>query len=130
MELPSEIIDILQKINREPGILVAYASFHPFAFLLLLIPLWIFKKIGIYKPKENLGLFGFSVMIIFFVFWLFGFVSQILLMFMGVSGLKMLLIYLAMYLCITAFVIFNAISLQKKFLKETGKLEKKKLKNR
>ena len=87
MELPSEIIDILQKINREPGILVAYASFHPFAFLLLLIPLWIFKKIGIYKPKENLGLFGFSVMIIFLVGWLFGFVSQILLMFMGVSGL-------------------------------------------
>ncbi len=126
MELSSEIVQVLQEINREPGVLVAYAAFHPFAFLLLLIPLWLFKKIGIYKPKENLGLFGFCVTVIFFVGWLFGFVSQILLMFMGISGLKMLMIYIAMYLCITVFVLVNAISLQKKFLKETKILKSKK----
>lgn len=126
MELPSEIISILQNINREPGVLVAFAAFHPLALFFLSIPLWILKKIGIYKPKENLGLFGFSVATIFSVGWLLGFVSQILLVFMGIPGLKMLMIYLSMYLCITAFVAFNAMSLKKKFLNLTNDLQQKK----
>ena len=115
MESTFNIIEIIRHIEREPGILVAFAAFHPFALLLLTIPLWIIKKIGIYKPSEELGIFGFSVVCIMTVGWLMGFVSQILLMFMGISGLKMLLIYFAMYLCITAFVITNAAGLRKKF---------------
>jgi hypothetical protein len=121
MELPFDIINILESIEHEPGILVAYAAFHPFAILLLFVPLWIFKKIGFYKPKDNLGLFGFSITMIIIIGWLMGFVSQIVLLFMGVSGLKLLFIYLSMYLCIIFYVIFNGISLQKKFLKETNK---------
>lgn len=124
MELPFNLIEILRHIESEPGVLVAFASFHPFALLLLTIPLWIFKKIGIYKPVEKLGLFGFCVVVIMMVGWLMGFVSQILLMFMGVSGLKMLLIYFAMYLCITAFVIVNAKGLQKKFDQDQLKMLK------
>ncbi|MFC4163287.1 hypothetical protein ACFOWU_06470 [Epilithonimonas zeae] len=123
MELPFNIIDILQHIEAEPGILVAFAAFHPFALLLLLIPLGIFKKLGIYKPAQELGLFGFSVVVIMMVGWLMGFVSQILLMFMGVSGLKMLLIYFSMYLCITAFVAVNVRGLKKKF--DVDQLKKK-----
>lgn len=115
MELPFNVIDILSRIQAEPGILVAFAAFHPFAFLLLAIPLWIIKKMGLYTPPENSGMFGFSVVCIMTVGWLFGFASQILLMFMGVSGIKMLLIYIAMYLCITVFVIVNARGLKKKF---------------
>jgi hypothetical protein len=115
MESTFNIIEIIRHIEREPGILVAFAAFHPFALLLLTIPLWIIKKVGIYKPSEELGIFGFAVVCIMTVGWLMGFVSQILLMFMGISGLKMLLIYFAMYLCITAFVITNAAGLRKKF---------------
>jgi len=115
MESTFNIIEIIRHIESEPGILVAFAAFHPFALLLLTIPLWIIKKIGIYKPSEELGIFGFAVVCIMTVGWLMGFVSQILLMFMGISGLKMLLIYFAMYLCITAFVITNAAGLRKKF---------------
>ena len=115
MESTFNIIEIIRHIEREPGILVAFAAFHPFALLVLTIPLWIIKKVGIYKPSGDLGIFGFAVVCIMTVGWLMGFVSQILLMFMGVSGLKMLLIYFAMYLCITAFVITNAAGLRKKF---------------
>jgi len=123
MELSFNIIDILRNVEAEPGVLVAFAAFHPFALILLIIPLWIFKKIGIYKPVQELGIFGFSVVVIMMVGWLLGFVSQILLMFMGVSGLKMLIIYLSMYFCITAFVIVNATGLKKKF--EIDQLKKK-----
>lgn len=123
MELPFNIINILRSIESEPGILVAFAAFHPFVLLLLTIPLWIFKKIGVYKPVQELGIFGFSVVVIMMVGWLMGFVSQILLMFMGVAGLKMLMIYFAMYLCITAFVIVNANGLKKIY--EKDQLKKK-----
>ncbi|WP_312769062.1 hypothetical protein [Epilithonimonas sp.] len=115
MELPFEIINIIRNIDAEPGTLVAFAAFHPFALIVLIIPLWILKKIGLYKPVQNLNLFGFSIVVIFTVGWLLGFVSQILLMFVGVSGLKMLMIYFSMYLCISAFVIVNASGLRKKF---------------
>ena len=118
MELPFNLIDILRSIETEPGVLVAFAAFHPFALLLLTIPLWIFKKVGVYKPAQELGIFGFSVVVIMMVGWLMGFVSQILLMFMGVSGLKMLMIYFSMYLCITAFVIVNATGLKKIYEKD------------
>ena len=118
MELPFNIIDILRHIEAEPGILVAFAAFHPFALMILILPLWIFKKVGIYKPIQNLGLFGFSVVVILTIGWLFGFASQILLMFMGISGLKMLMIYISMYLCITAFVIVNTTGLKKAFDKD------------
>jgi hypothetical protein len=119
MEFPFNSIAIIESINREPGLLVGFAAFHPIVLLLvLLFPLWILKKIGIYTPKETYGVFGVSVTIIFGIGWILGFVSQILLLFTGVSGLRMLLIYLSMYLCITAFVIANAKSLQKKFLKK------------
>ncbi len=122
MELPFNSIEIIQNIDREPGLLVAFAAFHPIALLLvLLLPFWILKKTGLYTPKENYGIFGVSVTIIILIGWILGFASQILLLFTGVTGLRMLLIYLSMYLCITVFVIFNAKSLQKKFLKDTAK---------
>lgn len=126
MELPFNSIEIIQNIDREPGLLVAFAAFHPIALLLiLLLPLWILKKTRLYTPKENYGIFGASVSIIIIIGWLMGFASQILLLFTGVSGLRMLFIYLSMYLCITAFVIFNAKSLHKKFLKDTSNKNKK-----
>lgn len=115
MELHFNFIDLLRHIHDEPGILVAFAAFHPFALLLLTIPLWILKKVGLYKPVQTLGIFGFSVVCIMMGGWLIGFVSQMLMMFMGVPGIKMLLIYIAMYLCITAFVMVNAAGLKKKF---------------
>ncbi|MBV6881627.1 hypothetical protein NG800_016885 [Epilithonimonas ginsengisoli] len=123
MELPFNIIDILRTIEAEPGFLVAFAAFHPFAIMVLAIPLWIFRKMGVYKPAEELGMFGFSVVVIFMLGWLLGFVSQILMMFMGIPGLKMLMIYLSMYLCITAFVIVNAYGMKKWY--ERDQLKKK-----
>lgn len=59
MELPFSSFEIIQHIDREPGILVAFAAFHPIALLLIsLLPLWILKKqesILQKKPMEFLG---------------------------------------------------------------------------
>ncbi|MEO5910171.1 MAG: hypothetical protein ABIP95_04740 [Pelobium sp.] len=130
MEFPSKIIDVLKYIEHEPGITVAFAAFHPFALLIiLLIPLWILKKTGIYKSKPDLGSFGFSVTVIFFVGWLLGFASTILLFFIGITGLKLFFIYIAMYLCITAFVIFNIAPLKKAFQKSQLKKLSESIKN-
>ena len=115
MELPFKFIDILYKISNEPGILVAFAAFHPFTFVVLIPFFWILKKLGIYAPKRDIGLFGLGVTFIVAMGWLMGFVSQILLLFMGISGIKMVFIYISMYLCITAFVVTNLQALKKQF---------------
>lgn len=119
MELPFEIIKILQAIGLHPEILVLFSALHPFVILLFFIPLWILNQIGFYRPKDNLSLFKISVTIIVIAGWIMGFSSQILLLLLGISGLKMLLIYLSMYLCIIIYVIFNGRPLLKYFLKET-----------
>jgi hypothetical protein len=124
MELPFETIKIIKIIYNEPGILVAFAAFHPFALLVLFIPLWFFKKIGIYTPKEELNLFGTSITLILAFGWIIGFASQILLFFIGINGLKMLLIYLSMYICIVAFVTFNVKKLKKQIFKNYTKTNK------
>lgn len=122
MELAFNFMDVLHKIHHEPGVLVAFAAFHPFIFIVLLPFLWILKKTGLYVPKTRTGLFGFGIICIIAMGWLMGFASQILLFFMGISGLKMFLIYIAMYLCITAFTISNIRGLNKQF--QTYELKK------
>ncbi len=115
MELPFNIIELINIIDEKPIYLVAFASLHGFVFILLHIPIWLFKKIGIYDPNKNLGVFGTSIAFIIGIGWVLGFISQGLLFFMKVSGIKMLLIYLSMYLCIIAFVISNATKLKNNF---------------
>lgn len=108
MELSSKFFELAHYINREPGVLVAFASFHPIVLFVLGIPLFVLKKIGLNLGKINFGKFGVCVATIIGIGWILGFASQILLMFMGVSGIKMLLIYLSMYLVLTVFVFSNA----------------------
>lgn len=107
MELSSKFFELANYINREPGVLVAFASFHPLLLLVLGIPLFLLKKIGLDLGKINFGKFGVCVAMIIGIGWVLGFFSQILLMFMGVSGIKMLLIYISMYLVLTVFVLAN-----------------------
>lgn len=114
MELPFNIIEILRLLEEKPVILVFFAAFHPVALLLIsLIPLWILRKTGLFKPKEHLGNFGFSVIFIGCVGWLLGAFSQLILLFMAIPVIKLLLIYFSMYLCLTAFTIVNLKPLRK-----------------
>lgn len=114
MELPFNIIETLHFLEDNPATLVFFAAFHPFALLLIsLIPMWIFRKIGLFKPKEHLSNFGFSLIFIICVGWLIGFVSQMILLFMAIPTIKMLFIYFSMYLCIAAFTIVNLKPLRK-----------------
>ena len=55
-----------------------------------------------------------GIWFVFIVGWLLGFMSQTLLMFISVPGIKMLLIYIAMYLCIAGFFVTNAHALSKR----------------
>ncbi len=123
MELSFDIIEIIRRIHEEPGILVAFAAFHPFAFLLLCIPFGVLKKTWNYTPNENIGLLSFSIIMIFAVGWILGFASQIMFLFMGIPGIKMFFIYLSMYLCITAFIIVNGRDLLNKYFKKNQLLK-------
>jgi hypothetical protein len=69
-------------------------------------------------------LFGTSITLILAFGWIIGFASQILLFFIGINGLKMLLIYLSMYICIVAFVTFNVKKLKKQIFKNYTKTNK------
>lgn len=124
MELPFEIFNLLRKIQAEPAILVFFAAFHPVALLILVIlPLSILKKIGLYQPNEKMGSFGLGVALTLAVGWIMGFVSSILFLFMGVSGIKMILIYLALYACIIAFVMANNKTVLKAFEAKMNQLK-------
>jgi len=115
MELPFNVIELINIIDNKPIYLVAFASLHGFSFILLHIPIWLFKKIGINDSNKNLGVFGTSITFVITIGWVLGTISQSLLFFMKVSGIKMLLIYLSMYLCIIVFVISNAMKLKNNF---------------
>lgn len=116
MELPFELIKFLEFIDQHPYAVLGFAAFHPLLLIILFLPLWILKKIGIYVPKENNGLVNsLSLGIITSFGWIIGFLSQFLLLNLDVSGIKMLLIYLSMYLCIIPYVLINIKRLSKLF---------------
>lgn len=116
MALPSSLVAFLEHLDQEPGLLVAWAAFHPIALAFVLgIPLWLLSKIGLRLPSRDFGMFGTGVAFVFGAGWLLGFFTQILMTFMGIPGLKMLAIYLSMYLCLAGFFVFNAAALTKKF---------------
>lgn len=119
MELPSEIYRLFEKIDEEPGLLVAFAAFHPLALGILWLPFHLLNKY-IFKIKINYesNLYQLFAMI-FAIGWIGGFVLTILMMFSGVPGIKMLLIYFAIYLCAAGFVFSVPGQLVEKFEKDS-----------
>lgn len=108
MELPFSIVAFLRFINEKPIFLVMFSAFHPLLLFLMFIPLGILKRLNIYNFQQDKSMFIYFIMLVLMTGWVLGFVSQILLLFMDVPGIKMLLIYICMYICILFFYLFNA----------------------
>lgn len=123
--LRSSIYYFLHFIEDKPILVAMFAAFH--IILLLLIPIF-------YKPfnhlvsgkSETMSNFQFSLGTVIAIGWVLGFISQMLLFFMGVPGIKLVLIYISMYMVIIAFVSANVQSLRKQFDKfDAAKLKGK-----
>lgn len=100
-EFVSDILNYLQNNENAQGVVVALAAFGVplFSFLLYLLFRILRIKVGAMASRALAALAtGYT---------LFGFITQIILLFSGVPALKMALIWLAMIIVYGVFVLFN-----------------------
>lgn len=102
MELNSSLINI---INDEPVIMVLWSTFGIFlCFILLVVTLKIVQKIGLGNYFGNTFNLISGVMLFSCVL---GSITQILLLFSEVSGLRMFFIWLSMFMTYLVFAFLN-----------------------
>lgn len=123
MELNFSFIDLLKVIDEEPIFMVMWAAFGVFfTIFLLMIPMYIFKKLGISAYFETaFGILTGAILIS----WITGFISQMILLFSDVSGIRMLLIWIIMFVTYLMFCIFNKKTILK-WINEHSSVKKKK----
>ena len=100
-EFVSDILNYLQNNENAQRVVVALAAFGVplFSFLLYLLFRILRIKVGAMASRALAALAtGYT---------LFGFITQIILLFSGVPALKMALIWLAMIIVYGVFVLFN-----------------------
>ncbi|HEX9601253.1 MAG TPA: hypothetical protein VF985_07185 [Mariniflexile sp.] len=100
-----DVVSILETIEQQPVYMVFWAAFGVFFSLLaLFFPFMILKKINRMAKMENsVGL----IVSIVLLCWIIGFITQIILFFSGVSGIKLFFIWIAMFLTYMVFGVFN-----------------------
>ena len=106
MEFNSKLIYLISEIDKNPIFMVMWAAFGIFlSFFILLIPIIFLRKIGIQNKRieDSLAVVTGIIMIS----WILGFISQMILLFTGVRGLKMLIIWIIMFFTVSAFTIAN-----------------------
>ena len=101
MEYNSSIINLIQKINDEPVMMVLWSSFGIFlCFILLVVILKIIQKLGLGNYFGNTFTVISGVMLFSCVL---GSVTQILLFMCEVSGLRMFFIWIIMFMTYLVF---------------------------
>ncbi|OQP58581.1 hypothetical protein [Niastella populi] len=105
MELSFDFISILETIERQPVYVVFWAAFGMFfCSIVLFVPVIILRKLNKTAKIDNgIGL----VASILLLCWIIGFVTQMILFFSGVSGIKLFFIWMAMFLTYVVFGVFN-----------------------
>lgn len=100
-----DLISILETIERQPVYVVFWAAFGMFfCTFVLFVPLMILRKLNkTAKIEKGIGL----VVSILLLCWIIGFVTQMILFFSGVSGIKLFFIWMAMFLTYVVFGVFN-----------------------
>ncbi|MFN3021889.1 hypothetical protein ACK1KB_13075 [Chryseobacterium sp. TY3] len=105
MELNSSFARLLRAIEDVPQIMVFFAAFGVFFYMILLgLVLWLFQayiKNEIYNTIIKTYFYALGIT------WIVGFITQILLVFLGVSGLHLLAIWLTLHLISILFCAFN-----------------------
>ena len=105
MELNSSFARLLRSIEDAPQIMVFFAAFGVFFYMVLLgLALWSFQdyiKNKIYNTIIKTYFYALGIT------WIVGFITQILLFFLGVSGLHLVAIWLTLHIITIFFCAFN-----------------------
>jgi hypothetical protein len=100
-----DVVSILETMEQQPVYMVFWAAFGMFfSTLVLFIPFIILRKL--YKTAKIENGIGLVVSILLLC-WIIGFVTQMILFFSGVSGIKLFFIWIAMFLTYAVFGVFN-----------------------
>ncbi|WP_461533168.1 hypothetical protein [Sinomicrobium sp.] len=106
----SEVYDIVHSIEENPAFMVIWAAFGvPITSFVISIILYQLTK----KWTKQNALLTTTIAALIVVVWILGFVTQMILLFMGASGIQMLLIWIVMFLTYLIFTIFNQKSIYK-----------------
>jgi len=99
-------IDLANMVEDNPVSMVIWAVFGlPFCLFIVGMLLIILRKLKLRKAfKTDTMLLFFSLIT---VTWLMGAVTQMIMFFPQVSGLRMMLIWIVMVICYSAFLLFN-----------------------
>lgn len=105
MELSSSLAHVLQLVEANPMWVVMVAGFGGFPVLILLaLFAGLLRLLGLSKVTGGLLTILFATVLFS---WFIGFVTQVGLFFLGTPGIKMLFIWLVMFLLILTFCILN-----------------------
>jgi hypothetical protein len=100
----------LDQLLAGPAIMVAWAAFGvPAVMFMFALPVFILRKIGLPLPDGFVRFFYTSSCLV----WLTGFIVMMILLFSGISGLRMLLIWCLMYFFYAVFCFLYHRPLQK-----------------
>lgn len=123
MELNSNIIEFLNLITNEPHFMVFGAAFG--------IPLFMFAyamTLGrIYRNTSFSSTLNTVIFTTLGITWLMGTILMLVLFFTGISGIKLFIIWILVFVFISIFVITNFSSVNK-FLNEQVEVIKQKAK--
>jgi len=107
MELTFNFIDLARLVEEKPAHVVTWAAFGlPLVILVISLFLSLLTKLKIRKAFKEDTLILVSSLIA--ILWLLGFITQMIFLFTEVSGLRMLIIWIVMAICYSAFVLFNS----------------------
>ena len=105
MEFSFKYSEIFRYMDSEPMMMVMCTAFGvPLLMLLVCLPLYILKKLGL---KEALNPYYSILFIPLSLSWLLGFIIMIILLMTEVSGTRMIIIWILMVVTYFFFAIFN-----------------------
>jgi ABC-type spermidine/putrescine transport system permease subunit II len=111
MELSFEYSEYIKKIDSNPELILLWAGLGvPLLMVILAIPIGILRKIGMHNfiPRINTTLYGSLLLT-----WLLGSLVILLFYFLGISGLRLALIWIVLFLGYFLFCLLNGLSLRK-----------------
>jgi hypothetical protein len=105
MEFSFKLYHFLEQLEANPQYMVMWASFGvPILMLGLALPAFIARKLRLEKYSKPF----FSILYIsLIVSWLTGFVVMMIFLFTGVSGIRMFITWILLFVTYFIFTIFN-----------------------
>lgn len=105
MKLNSSIASLLRSIEEGPEIMVFFAAFGVIIYMVVLgLLLWPFHS---FIENKNYSSIVKTYFYAIGITWIIGFMTQIILFFLGVSGLHLASIWLTLHLVSILFCAFN-----------------------